>query len=305
MAYVDRFGRTISYLRVAVTDRCNLRCRYCMPENACWLHRDDILTYEELLRVIFVGAGLGISKIRLTGGEPLVRKGLASFVRRLAEIPSIREITLTTNGILLAKYASELAAAGVSRVNISIDTLDSARYTKLTRGGRLSDAIAGIDAAIAAGLRPLKLNAVLQRDADTDDIRALIEFSQSRGVLLRFIELMPLLDSQSDQHYDKLFISADEFKALLSGENLDNVEFLSPVSRPFCDTCNRLRLTANGKLLACLCRGGSVDVRQIVQSATKDDELVQAFNRCVALKPEPWDTWGENVRIARVSAIGG
>jgi len=278
-----------------------------MPEDARWLSRSDILTYEELLRVVSVGVELGISKIRLTGGEPLVRKGLTSFVSALVRTRGVREVALTTNGVLLTQYAAELKAAGLSRVNISIDTLDSARYERLTCGGRLSDVIAGIEAAIAAGLRPVKLNSVLHRGACMDDIRALIEFARSKGTALRFIELMPLLDLEPrlDRRWEDQFISADEIKARLDGESLGHVEFLSPVSRPFCDTCNRLRLTADGKLLACLSRGGSVDVKELVKNGTDNQLLVRAFNKCLALKPEPWNAWGESARVARVSAIGG
>ena len=304
---VDGFGRAVSYLRVSVTDRCNLRCWYCMPNAVRWLPKDDILTYEELLRVVSVGAGLGISKVRLTGGEPLVRKGLPAFVGRLVEIEGIREVTLTTNGILLTRHAAELKACGLRRVNVSLDTLDSTRYEGITRGGRLRDAIAGIDAAIAAGLLPIKLNAVLSRDSDIGDIRNLIRFARSKNVSLRFIELMPLLHQEHRLGWDwkDKFISADEVKDLLASENLEGIEFLSPVSRPFCDTCNRLRLTSDGKLLACLCRGGFVDVRKTVRSGADCGELVRAFRECLNLKPEPWREWGENAQLARVSAIGG
>ncbi|MDO8682681.1 MAG: GTP 3',8-cyclase MoaA [Armatimonadota bacterium] len=303
----DGFGRRISYLRVSVTDRCNLRCWYCMPGQASWMPKNDVLSYEELQRVISAAAGIGISKIRLTGGEPLLRSGLCSFVRRVVETPGVREVTLTTNGVLLPRYATELKASGLERVNISIDTMDARQYEIITRGGCLGDVIAGIDAAIAAGFQRVKLNAVLRRDADMDDIRSLVEFSKSKGAVMRFIELMPLLRSESriTECWDSNFVSAQEMKARLTGINLDHVEFISPVSEPFCDTCNRLRLTPDGMLLACLCRGGHVNAREILRSGGGDEELAQALERCASLKPEPWRAWGETTRLERISAIGG
>jgi cyclic pyranopterin phosphate synthase len=271
------------------------------------MQQSELLTYEELLRIISVGAGLGISKIRLTGGEPLVRDWLLSFIRKLAKIEGIQEIVLTTNGILLAKYASELRKSGVSRVNVSLDTLDDARYEDLTGGGRLCNVIAGIDAALEAGLHPLKLNTVLHCDMGMDDIYALIEFARSRNVTLRFIELMPLLHSESTsaRQWKDMFVSAEEIRARLGDRDIKHAEFISSVSRPFCNVCNRLRLTADGKILACIRRGAAIDIKHLVRNGANRVSILQAFNDCLALKPKPWHSWGEHEPVERVSAIGG
>ncbi|MDO8587317.1 MAG: GTP 3',8-cyclase MoaA [Armatimonadota bacterium] len=306
---IDSFGRRVTYLRVSITDRCNLRCWYCMPSHCKWLPREEVLAYEELLRVVAVGASLGISKVRLTGGEPLVRKGLPWLISKIVETPGVEEVALTTNGTLLARQVTDLKSSGLNRVNISIDTLDSERYESITRGGRLSDVIVGIDAAVAAGFRCVKLNSVLQRDADIADVYSLVEFARARRVRLRFIELMPLANEvRGGARYDSSFISAREVKARLEGVDTGHVEFISPVSQPFCDTCNRLRLTPDGKLLACLCRGGAVDIKAIVRDnrcGGHHRRLAQAFHRCLGLKPEPWRAWGGTARLERVSAIGG
>ena len=223
----DRFNRPITYLRISVTDKCNLRCTYCMP--ACGVPKKphgDILSFEEIAEIARVAVRLGIEKIRLTGGEPLVRRDIVELVRRLAAIPGLKTLGMTTNGLLLPRYAEELRDAGLQSVNISLDTLDADRYREVTRGGRVEDAIAGVDAAIAAGFAPIKINVVVPDTGPSEDVANLEAFCDRRGILLQKIGLYHL-----DRH------------------KIDYEAFDRP---PKCDACNRLRLTADGKIKPCL-----------------------------------------------------
>jgi len=268
MALTDHMGREITYLRVSLTDLCNLRCVYCMPpEGVVKRGHHDILSLEEIAEIARAAASLGIKKIRLTGGEPLVRRGAAWLCRELAAIPGVEELALTTNGILLPRMAEELRAAGVQRVNISLDTLDAEKYAAITRGGRLSDALAGIQAAKDAGFSPIKLNAVLIGGFNDGEIPALAALTEREPVEMRFIELMPIGETRPFGAEAYLPCSAvlDRLPALeplppdggvarryrLPGA-AGTVGLISPLSCKFCGSCNRLRLTADGFLKPCL-----------------------------------------------------
>ncbi len=264
-------ARRVDYLRLSVTDRCNLRCVYCMPpEGVPWRAPGEILSYEELLAFATAAVAAGITRIRVTGGEPLVRKGLAGFVARLADLDDLTDLSLTTNGVLLPRFAAELRGAGLRRVNVSIDSLDEGRYARLTRGGRLADALAGLDAALAAGFSPVKVNAVLLAGVE-DEVDAFVELTRRREVHVRFIEYMPL-DRRLAAERD--FVPAgfvlERLHAHHHVEAVDGpfglgparyyrvpgapgtIGFIAGVSDHFCASCNRLRLMADGRLKTCL-----------------------------------------------------
>jgi cyclic pyranopterin phosphate synthase len=300
----DSFQRPINYLRISVTDRCNLRCVYCMPEEGVTLmSHADILTYEEIYTVAKVAAGLGINKVRLTGGEPLVRLGLAELVSMLAGIEGIDDLSLTTNGILLAEKAAELKQAGLKRVNISLDTLRPERFREITRCGELEDTLKGIAAAHAVGLEPVKINMVVMAGVNDDE---LIDFARKTiddGWHVRFIEHMPVIDNGSDR-----LISVKEMKKRLDviGKmepfkmNVGNgpakyfrlpgargtIGFITPVTEHFCYQCNRLRLTADGKLRPCLLSEEEIDLRGALRSSASAEELKHLIEKAIACKPE-------------------
>ena len=293
---MDQFGREIRYLRVSVTDRCNLRCEYCMPEDGVPdKGHDSILSNEEITRIISAAAGYGISKVRLTGGEPLVRQGFVRLCGEIAAIPGIEELTLTTNGLLLPAMARDLKQAGVSRVNISLDTLQADKYRRITRGGSLEGALAGIEAARAAGLLPIKINAVLIRGFNDDELMDLARLSLEADVHVRFIELMPI--GEGCRFWPEGYLSAEDAIAMMPGlESLDasdgvaqswrlpgaagTVGFIKPVSHHFCGSCNRLRLTADGMLKPCLHSDSEIPVRGLQGEALK-----AAFEAAIKAKP--------------------
>ena len=234
----DCFNRSINYLRVSVTDRCNLRCRYCMPvEGVPLISHSDILSYEEMLRVIATAVPMGITKVRITGGEPLVRKGIVEFVEKVAAVEGIRDLALTTNGILLAGFAQALAVAGLHRINISLDTTDPGRYRDITRGGDLSQVFRGIEAARKAGLSPIKINCVVRSSSNEPDAQSVREFCEKNGLEVRFIHEMSLADGH--------------FTIVENGHGGD------------CIHCNRLRLTANGMIRPCLFNDIQFNIRQL------------------------------------------
>lgn len=265
---VDQFGREITYLRISVTELCNLRCRYCMPmEGVCKKAHEEMLTEDELVQAVEVAAALGIRKVRVTGGEPLVKKNIVSICRRIAAVPGIEELCMTTNGVILPELARPLHEAGLQRVNISLDTLDAEKYSYITRIGRLEDAIAGIEAALDAGFEKVKINAVLIGGFNDDEIPALAELTKQYPVDVRFIEMMPMynsgdFDKDSFLPYTKVLevmpelvpVSPDGGVAklyTLPGAR-GRVGLISPINAHFCAECNRLRLTADGKLKPCL-----------------------------------------------------
>ncbi len=264
----DAYGREISYLRLSVTDRCNLRCRYCMPEDGiCKKDPSALLTEDEMVRAVEAAASLGITKLRITGGEPLVKRNILSICRRTAAVEGIREVCLTTNGILLPQMAKDLKEAGVKRLNLSLDTLDPQKYAYITRIGALNDFLAGLDAAFDAGFSKIKINAVLIGGFNDDEIPAMAELTKKYPVDMRFIEMMPMYDSGDfDENafipYTRVLEALPEAVPVTQDGGvarlyrlpgaLGNIGLISPVSAHFCGECNRLRLTADGKIKPCL-----------------------------------------------------
>ncbi|MCS7256144.1 MAG: GTP 3',8-cyclase MoaA [Thermomicrobium sp.] len=308
----DAYGRPITYLRISLTDRCNLRCVYCMPAHGMkFAPREELLTDEELLRIVRAAAQVGFSRLRLTGGEPTVRPNLVELVRAMSQIPGVEDISMTTNGLLLERLAHDLAAAGLKRINVSLDTLDPQRYRIITRGGRIEKVWAGIAAAEDAGLSPIKLNAVVVRGFNDDEVPALAGLTLERPWQVRFIEVMPL-EGVAEVHDTGLVTSA-ETRARIEAvygplEQLDaplsdparvyripgakgTIGFISPVSEPFCAFCNRIRLTADGKLRLCLLRADEVDIRELVRSGASDEALMERIRAAVWRKP-----WGHGLR---------
>jgi cyclic pyranopterin phosphate synthase len=305
-ALVDRFGRHITYVRLSVTDRCDLRCVYCMAEDMKFVPRAQLLTLEELGRLGKAFVGLGVNKIRITGGEPLVRTGILRLFHYLGQLEGLHDLTLTTNGTQLARYAYELKAAGVTRLNISLDTLRADRFHQLTRLGDINKTLAGIDAALEAGFQRIKLNAVVLKHRNHDEVRDLVEFAHARGMDISFIEEMPLgVIGEHDRR--EAYYSSDDILRDLQGMDLQpitattggpsryyaspgsssRVGFISPHSHNFCGDCNRVRVTAEGKLLLCLGNEHSVDMRRVLRANPTDDGRVQqALQAAMRIKPE-------------------
>lgn len=311
---VDNFGRHITYLRIAVTDLCNLRCVYCMPpEGVTAAAREEVLSFEEIQRLVRIAVGLGVRRVRLTGGEPLVRRDITKLVAMLRSLPELEEITLTTNGTLLAPLAASLREAGLNRVNISLDTLRPGRFAAITRRGRLEDVWQGIEAALGAGLAPVKLNAVIARGWNDDELVDLARLTLDMPVHVRFIELMAIgetLGWQQKAHVsvaqmrerlleafgDRLVTAKPEAGEVPIGSGparylriagaKGSIGLISPVSEHFCGSCNRLRLSATGVLRPCLLATREVDVKGPLRAGASDDELALVFRRAVLAKPE-------------------
>ena len=312
----DTFNRPINYLRISVTDRCNLRCIYCLPaEGTRLLPHSEILTYEEIATIANLAAELGISKLRLTGGEPLVRANLPELVAMLAEISIIDDISLTTNGILLKEYASELKQAGLKRVNISLDSLRQDKFERITRHRKLSEVLQGIEVAKACGLSPVKINVVVMRGINDDEIADFASLTIAEGWHVRFIELMPFATENPPEGHSTAgktnlhpqLMPAEEIKERLS--NLGELEpclpitgngpakyfrfphatgtvgFITPVSQHFCFNCNRLRLTAEGKLRPCLLSDEEIDLRQPLRDGAPPEKLKQVITQAIHQKP--------------------
>ncbi len=313
---VDSFGRVHNNLRISVTDRCNIRCTYCMPESVRFLPRGELLTFEEIERFVRIAATLGIDKVRLTGGEPLVRREIPALVARLAAVPGIKDVGLTTNGILLAPIARDLFDAGLRRINVSLDTMDPARFRELTRRDGWEQVIEGILAAKAAGFDPVKINAIAIKGVTDDDVVPLGRFAREHGLELRFIEYMPL-DAGNLWERDKVLLAAEILDRLAEGigplapspdqdprapamdydylDGVGRVGLIASVSRPFCGSCNRVRLTADGKLRNCLFALDETDLRPLLRQNEPDDEaLARALLDSVAGK---WE--GHEINTAR------
>jgi cyclic pyranopterin phosphate synthase len=310
---VDPLGRTVSYLRLSVTDLCNLRCTYCMPaEGVPKLAHEEVLRLEEHAEVARAAAALGVTKVRITGGEPLIKRGILSLVRDLAATPGLATLALTTNGTRLKELARPLAEAGIQRVNVSLDSLKPEAFARITRGGDVAAVVAGIDAALAAGL-PVKINAVLLAGVNTSEIAGLAAFARERGLKLRFIELMPF------DRALQLFSEADAVEALRAdGHDVEPlppdpaephvrcfayrgmpVGFISPVTRPFCWTCNKIRLTPEGCLKPCLASGAAVDVRAVLRRPHTAADVERAIAKVIREKPAaaPWSAPSQMWRI--------
>ncbi|SDJ74102.1 cyclic pyranopterin monophosphate synthase subunit MoaA [Nocardioides sp. YR527] len=303
---VDRFGRVATDLRVSLTDRCNLRCTYCMPaEGLDWLPGDEVLTDDEVVRLIGVATGqLGVREVRFTGGEPLVRRGLVSIVARTREVAPDAELSITTNALGLAKMAGALAEAGLDRVNVSLDSIRPETFAQITRRDRLADVVAGLEAAAAAGLGPIKINAVLLRGVNDDHAAELLGWSVERGYELRFIEQMPL-DAQHGWSRDKM-VTADETLAALSAAfeltpaqeprgsapaelfyvdgGPAKVGIIASVTRPFCGDCDRVRLTADGQVRDCLFARSESDLRTPLRAGASDADLAARWVTAMAGK---------------------
>ena len=265
---IDKYGRDITYMRLSVTDKCNLRCRYCMPaEGVCLKEHKEMLTEDEMITAVEAAASLGVNKLRITGGEPLVKKNIVSICRRAAAVEGIREVCLTTNGLLLPKLAKDLKKAGVNRINLSLDTLDPEKYAYITRMGTLDDFMAGLHAALDAGFKKVKINAVLIGGFNDDEIIPLTELTKQYPVDMRFIEMMPMYDSGDFKEasfvpYTKVLESLPEAVPVESDGGVaklyrlpgaqGNIGLISPLNAHFCGTCNRIRLTADGKIKPCL-----------------------------------------------------
>ena len=304
---VDTFGRVHNNLRISVTDRCNIRCTYCMPESVRFLPRAELLTFEEIERFVRVAASLGIDKIRLTGGEPLVRRDLPKLVAKLVAVPGIKDVGLTTNGILLAPMARALWDAGLRRINVSLDTMDPARFRELTRRDGWERVIEGILAAKEVGFDPVKLNAIAIKGVTDDDVVPLARFAREHGLELRFIEYMPL-DAGNLWERDKVLLATEILELLGRGigpllatpdqdprapamdyDYLDGrgrVGLIASVSRPFCGRCNRVRLTADGKLRNCLFALDETDLRPLLRGEVDDEILARALLDSVRAKWE-------------------
>jgi cyclic pyranopterin phosphate synthase len=312
---IDSFGRVHNNLRVSVTDRCNIRCVYCMPESVRFLPRQSLLTFEEIVRFVRVATTLGVDKIRLTGGEPLVRRDLPKLVAMIAAVPGVKDVGLTTNGILLAPMARALRAAGLKRINVSLDTMDPKRFEELTRRTGFDQVIEGILAAKEAGFEPVKVNAVAIKGFTEHDVVPLGRFAREHGLELRFIEYMPL-DAGDRWERDKVLFAAEildlltrEIGPLAPAPDQDprapaadydyldgrgRVGLIASISRPFCASCNRVRLTAEGKLRNCLFALDETDVRALLRGGASDVEIARAVCDSVAGK---WE--GHEINTAR------
>ena len=304
---VDKFGRTVDYVRLSVTDRCDFRCVYCMTEDMTFLPRKQILSLEEIYEIALAFTELGVKKIRLTGGEPMVRSDVMSLIGKLGSLPGLDELLLTTNGAQLQKFAPLLKEAGLNRINISIDSLDAERFKRISRVGRLEKVLAGIEAARVAGFDRIKLNSVIMRGYNEDEVIALTDYALDRDIDIAFIEEMPLGDAsdhsreettcsnewvrgQIEQKY-QLIDSAEKTAgpsryAQIVGKK-SRIGFISPVSHNFCEDCNRVRVTVEGRLLLCLGNEHSVDLRAVLRDgASTHSDLKRAIIESMDLKPE-------------------
>jgi cyclic pyranopterin phosphate synthase len=323
---IDRCQRRLNYLRISVTDRCNLRCTYCLPgEDIPRLRHEDVLRYEEILRVARVAAGLGITKVRVTGGEPLVRRGVIDFLAELARIPGIRDLSLTTNGLLLKENAGRLRAAGVARVNVSMDTLDPGRYRDITGVDAFEQAWEGIRAAQAHGFHPIKINVVALRGVNDDELPALARLSLDSPLHVRFIEFMPIGRARfagAPLLFPEIMERISVIGRLLpvEGSPLDGpahryrfdgaqgeVGFIPAISHHFCSRCNRLRLTADGHLRPCLLSDRHEDVKGPLRSGGTDADIVEIFLRATLHKPSDHNlAVGEPAHVCcQMRSIGG
>jgi cyclic pyranopterin phosphate synthase len=307
MKLVDRYGRKIDYLRISITDHCNLKCYYCTPfSGRSHLERAEILTYEEMLRVARAAAAVGITKIRITGGEPLVRKGVVDFCRMLTGIDGLKSLALTTNGIYLAEMAEPLFKAGVRRINISLDTLRPERFEKITGFDWLPRVLAGIQRAEDVGMHPVKINAVVMRGINDDEIEELAALTLAKPYHVRFIELMPT-NSSAYGDYETLFVPVEEFMKKIHGIDRVQIEpatdsygparlcklpgavgkigFIAPISWHFCDSCNRLRMTADGKIKTCLFSQEEIDIKTALRTGATKNDIIDIFRQSVAEKP--------------------
>jgi GTP 3',8-cyclase len=323
----DAYGRQMTYLRISLTDRCNFRCIYCMPASGMIFQpRDELLTDDELLRIVRLFVSVGFTKLRLTGGEPTIRPHISDLIREMKQFPAVEEISMTTNGLLLSHLADDLKNSGLDRVNVSIDTLDPFKFKLMTRGGRLDLVLQGLEAAERVGLRPIKLNCVVVKGHNEHEVIDLAAMSIDRDWEVRFLEIMPM--EGVGMVYDEGLVTSAETLQILETRfgplqpihsNLANparlwklpgahgtIGFISPVSQPFCQFCNRVRLSADGKLRLCLLRNDEIDLRQKMRGGADDSEILHELLAGIWRKP-----WGHGLaegdrEIGRgMSQIGG
>jgi cyclic pyranopterin phosphate synthase len=328
ISLIDSFSRAVTYLRVSVTDKCNLRCVYCMPEGGLpWLRREEILSYEEIAEIVRAAALVGVRAIRLTGGEPLVRRDLSRLVAAIAAVPGIEDIALSTNGLLLEGQLGELVAAGLRRINVSLDTLRGDRFEAIARRPGLDAVLRGIDAAIDAGLSPIKLNCVVMRGRNDDELAEFAALTRERPIFVRFIELMPVhenLDMQRDAYVasDEILERIGEIGELraVTGPSGNGparyfafpraagaVGVISPLSHDYCERCNRVRLTADGRLRLCLFGDHALDLRAPLRAGATTAQLADLLRSAMLIKPERHHLrLGETAaRMRAFSEIGG
>lgn len=317
---IDQFGRTVDYIRLSITDRCDFRCVYCMAEEMTFLPREEVLSLEECARLVKVFVSLGVSKIRITGGEPLVRKNALWLFEDIGKLSGIKELVLTTNGSQLEKQAQDLRNAGVKRINISVDSLDAARFKKITRTGELDKVLRGIQAAKLAGFENIKLNTVLMRDFNDDEAEALVNFAIEQAIDISFIEEMPLGEINHSRE-STCISNADTLKRLQSKYSLisstqstggparywhvantsTKIGFISPHSHNFCEACNRVRITCKGELYLCLGQEDKIDLMPLLRNHPTDDQpLIDAILGSMQIKPKGHDF---NLRHAEPSVI--
>jgi GTP 3',8-cyclase len=328
VSLIDGFSRPITYLRVSVTDKCNLRCIYCMPEGGLpWLHRDEILSYEEIAQIVRAAASVGVRTIRLTGGEPLVRRNLSRLVAAIASIPGIDDIALSTNGLLLEEQLADLTAAGLRRINLSLDTLREDHFEAIARRPGLGAVLRAIDAAIAAGLTPVKINCVVMRGKNDDELADFAQLTRERPVFVRFIEVMPVIENVGLQR--DTYVSSDEILERIAAIGdlqpvigpagngparyfalpgaAGAIGVISPLSHDYCERCNRVRLTADGRLRLCLFGDYALDLRSPVRRGANTEELASLLRSAMLIKPERHHLrLGETAsRMRAFSEIGG
>ncbi len=325
----DSFQREINYIRISITDRCNLRCRYCMPHGIEQISMDEILTYEEILRFARICAECGFTRYKVTGGEPLVRKGAVNFIKQLSQIPGVEEVTLTTNGVLLSDYVEELVSAGLKGVNISLDSLKADRFKEITGFANLDKVLSGLERAVDSGLRT-KVNSVLQKGLNEDEWEELILLAKERPLDVRFIELMPIGEGDAFNGVDNSIIK-ERLKEKYPGLQEDNerhgngpavyvripgfrgsVGFIGAVHGKFCSSCNRIRLTSDGRLKPCLCYDDNVDIKEILRNVAAGSEeeksrLSAAIKKAVTGKPRAhcFENYEGITEKKKMAQIGG
>ena len=325
---IDRFGRTVNYVRISVTDRCNFRCVYCMDEEMKFLPRAQLLTLEELATIGRAFIELGVDKVRITGGEPLIRRNVIKLFQDIGQLPGLRELVITTNGSQLPKLAQQLKDAGVKRINISLDSLNAEKFKRITRTGNLKDVLAGLQMAMDVGFERIKLNTVILKNRNDDEIIDLVQFAIDRNIDISFIEEMPLGvigdHDRAESYYssDQIRVDIEKSMTLIPTTEstggpskyykIPNTEtrvgFISPHSHNFCDQCNRVRLTCEGKLLLCLGQEHSVDLRRVVRGNPGDmDRLKQAIRDSMTIKPKGHDfnLEAKPIILRHMSVTGG
>lgn len=325
MGISDALGRTIHYLRVSVTDRCNFRCSYCMPrEGVRWIPHQEILSYEELSRIIQAFVQLGVSKVRITGGEPLARRDVIPFIAKVAQLPGLQDLAMTTNGSMLSKYASDLKKAGLQRVNVSLDTLKSDRFSTLANCDALQQVLSGIASAEQAGLTPIKINVVVMNGMNTDELADFARMTLDKAYHIRFIEYMPFQACAADE---QRLVSMAAMQKILADNGFDTllpqiagdgpaknykilgakgtIGFITPVTNHFCDQCNRLRLTADGRIKPCLLSNTEFDVKSLLRAGVSDPELLNFLRHTIWTKPSHHQLDTQPILERGMSKIGG